>query len=72
MRQKTLEKLNRSPYNLREEIKALRSFIIGVLGKDSEGEYKPEFVRKILKVAREKATFTFKNKKDFLKQIKRS
>ena len=72
MRQKTLEKLNRSPYNLREEIKALRSFIIGVLGKDSEGEYKPDFVRKVLKAAREKAIFTFRNKKDFLKQIKKS
>jgi len=72
MRQKTLEKLNRRSSNLREEVKALRSFIIGVLGKDREGEYRPEFIRKVLKAAREKAAFTFKNKKVFLKQIKKN
>lgn len=65
MRQKTL---NRRP-TLKEEVKALRSFIIGVLGRDREGEYKPEFIRKVLKAAREKAIFTFKNKRTFLKQI---
>jgi len=70
MIQKTLEKLNRN--SLKEEIKSLRSFIIGVLGRDKEGEYRPEFIRKILKVAREKANFIFKNKKDFLSQIKKS
>lgn len=69
MVQETLEKLNNFS-KLREEIKSLRSFIIGILGKDREGEYKPEFIRKILKTAQEKADFTFKNKKEFLKQIK--
>lgn len=69
MAQKTLKKLNRT--NLREEIKALRSFIIGILGKDPEGEYKPEFVRKVLKASREKASFTFKDKKEFLKKIRK-
>ena len=68
MRQKTLEKLNQFS-NLKEEIKALRSFIIGVLGKDQKGEYKPEFIRKVLEAAREKTVFTFKNKRAFLKQI---
>jgi hypothetical protein len=65
-----LEKLNRRS-NLKEEMKAFRSFVIGVLGKDQEGEYKPEFIRKVLKAAREKAIFTFKNKKDFLRHIGR-
>jgi len=60
--------LNRKS-NLKEEVRALRSFIIGVLGRDREGEYKPEFVRKVLKAARERAIFTFKNKRAFLKQI---
>lgn len=68
MRQKTLEKLNRNSFDLKEEISTLRSFIIGVLGKDQEGEYRPEFIRKVLKAAREKAVFAFKNKKDFLKK----
>ena len=69
MVQKTSVKLNRGLSNLKEEIRALRSFIIGALGKDHEGEYRPEFVRRVLKAARKKAVFTFKNKKDFLKQI---
>jgi len=69
MRQKTLEKLNQNSFNLKEEISTLRSFIIGILGKDQEGEYRPEFIRKVLKAAREKAVFAFKNKGDFLKQV---
>lgn len=71
MSQKTLEKLNRSSFNLKEEVRALRSFIIGVLGKDREGEYRPEFVREVLKAAREKAIFTFKNKRAFLEQLRK-
>jgi len=69
MVQETSEKLN-SLSKLREEIKSLRSFVIGVLGKDREGEYSPEFIHKTLKATQEKADFTFKNKKEFLKQIK--
>ena len=69
MRQKTLEKLNRKSPSLKEEIKALRSFVIGALGKDQEGEYKPELIRKVLKAAREKTVFTFKSKKAFKEQI---
>jgi len=61
MNQKTLEKLNRDS-NLKEEIEAFRSFIIRVLGEDSEGQYKPEFIQKVLKAAREKTVFIFKNK----------
>lgn len=40
-----------------------------VAGKDSEGVYKPEFVKSILKSAKNKPTALFKNKKDFLEQI---
>ncbi len=71
MNPKFLEKSNQRSVNLVEEVKALRSFLIGMLGKDKEGEYKPEFVRKVLKAARKKAVFTFKGKKDFLEQIKK-
>jgi hypothetical protein len=71
MSQKTLEKLNQKPLSLKEEIKSFRSFIIGTLGKDQEGEYKPEFIHKALQAAREKTKFIFKNRKFFLKQIKK-
>lgn len=70
MTQKTLEKLNRNISKLQEEIGTLRSFIIGVLGKDKEGKYRPDFVRKVFKAASEDTSFTFRNKETFLKKIR--
>lgn len=69
MTQTTLEILNRNVSELKEELKILRSFVIGVLGKDKEGEYRPEFVKKILKLATEEAPLAFRNKKEFIKRI---
>ena len=57
---------------LQEEIKLLRSFVIGIAGKDKEGEYKTEFVRKILRFTREKPKHTFKDKKSFLAHFQKS
>ncbi|MCK4781517.1 hypothetical protein KAS79_01145 [Candidatus Parcubacteria bacterium] len=54
---------------LQEEVKILRSFVIGIAGKDKEGEYKPEFVKKILKASQEKPEHRFKDKKSFLSMI---
>ena len=51
------------------ELELLRSFVIGIAGKDREGNYRPEFVEKILKKLREEPKYTFKNKKSFLAQI---
>ena len=52
--------------NLREEVNLLRSFVIGIVGKDKEGEYKPEFVKKTLRALRKEPKHTFKNKNSFL------
>jgi len=49
-----------------EEIKLLRSFLIGIAGKDKEGNYKPDFIKKVLKASQEKGKFIFKDKKLFL------
>jgi len=65
----TLEKLNTNVSHLQKEIELFRSFIIGLIGKEKEGEYKPEFVEKVLKASREKATYSFKDKKAFLSQL---
>jgi len=54
---------------LEKEIKLLRSFLIGIAGKDREGNYRPEFVRKILKLAQEKEKFSFKNRESFLAHL---
>ncbi len=54
---------------LEREINLLRSFLIGIAGKDSEGNYRPEFVRKILKAARGKKEFVFRDKRSFLSRL---
>lgn len=72
MSQKTLEKINREISNLKGEMKIFRSLIIGLLGKDREGEYRSEFVKKILRLSKKRAGFAFKNAESFLKQIQKS
>ena len=40
-------------YNLNREMALLRSVVIGVIGeKDPEGAYRPEFVARILEIAK--------------------
>ena len=56
--------------DLKEEVGRLRSVIIGIVGKDEEGQYRPEFVKKILKSAQEPSHYTFKGKEFFLSQLK--
>ena len=48
----------------------MREFVIPILksAKDSEGEYKPEFVKQVLKADKEKANHSF-NSKTFLKLV---
>ncbi len=56
------------PYfsELEKEIQLLRSFVIGVAGKDKEGNYKTEFVKKIIGANQEEGKFIFRDKKSFL------
>jgi hypothetical protein len=65
---KTIEKqLN----NLNQHMAMLRSVVINVIGeKDPEGEYKPEFVGRMLKLmSRKTSGVKFINSADFLKMI---
>jgi hypothetical protein len=71
MVQNTLEKINNSISRLQAETKFLRSFAIGVLGKDQEGEYSPDFINKILKSAEKDGKFTFHDKNSFLKKLQK-
>ena len=66
MTTKTLHKKTRE---LEREIELLRSFMIGQFGRDPEGEYNPDFVEEILKAAKEKPKYEFKDAESFLKQI---
>jgi len=54
---------------LQEEVRILRSFVIGIIGKDKEGKYSPEFVEKVLQFSQEEPKHTFKDSSSFLKQI---
>ena len=55
--------------DLQNEVKLLRSFVIGIAGQDKEGDYKPEFVNRIFNSLKEKAEFKFTGSKDFLSQL---
>lgn len=71
MSTKALEKMVRE---LSLEVARLRSFVIGTkLEKDPEGDYKPEFVKEIKKIARSKKTLIkYTTPADFLKRIKKA
>lgn len=63
------KKIHLEIYSLKKEIAQLRSLIISVLGKDPEGNYRPAFVRRILKAAEEKPARIFVDARDFLSQL---
>lgn len=54
---------------LKNEIGLLRSFIIGIAGKDKEGNYRPEFIRRILRAANEKPAHLFHSAKGFSEHV---
>ena len=57
---------------IKEELSGLKSVIIGLIGRDEEGEYNPDFVKRVLKAAKEKPRYTFQGKKIFLGQLRRN
>jgi len=65
MSTKTYEKIKKE---IKEEL--LQEFVIPILRdvRDSEGEYEPAFVRRVLRAAKEKPIYTY-NSKTFLQQI---
>ena len=68
---KELAALPRKVARLEREVKLLREAVAhATRGNDPEGEYRPEFVREILKAAREKPTCAFKDAKSFLANIR--
>lgn len=70
MSTKTLEK----EFNkLKQEVVMLRSLVISIVKepkKDSEGEYRPEFVKRVLKTMNEQPSFSYQGKGSLLKQLK--
>ncbi len=56
---------------LTKEVKMLHSFAVSIVGRDDEGEYRPEFVRSILSASNEKPSIRFKDSVTFLADIKK-
>ena len=54
---------------LKQEVELLRSLVISTVGKDREGEYRPEFIKRILKSLKSKPKHTYKDSKTFLPQL---
>ena len=57
---------------LRDEISMLRSLAVSIVGRDTEGTYKPEFVRAVLKKAHMKPTRRFLDSKTFLSELSKN
>jgi len=51
---------------LRQEVINLRSFVIGMAGKDLEGDYNPEFVKHTLRASQEEPVGAFEDAQSFL------
>ena len=60
---------NQNIDTLKQEVKMLRSFVIGTIGKDKEGNYNPVFVKKIIKTSKEAPGYIFHDKKSLLNQL---
>ena len=71
MAQATIKNEEKNIANLQQEVGLLRSFVVGIAGKDKEGNYRPEFIRKILESSKEKGEFVFKDGKSFLARLRK-
>lgn len=57
---------------LQKEVKLLRSFMIGVTGKDPEGAYHSSYVKKISRALDDEPRYEFKDAKTFLEHVRRA
>jgi hypothetical protein len=61
-----------SKLTLQQEVALLRSAVIGLIGEDSEGAYRPEFVREVFEDLMRKPTRVFTTPEQFLKDVRRA
>ena len=61
-----------SKLTLQQEVRLLRSAVIGLVGRDAEGEYRPEFVEEMLATISDKPEFVFSSPKQFLNHLKKA
>ncbi|MDO8517985.1 MAG: hypothetical protein Q7S26_01690 [bacterium] len=61
-----------SKLTLQQEVSLLRSAVIGLIGEDSEGAYRPEFVESTFAALRRKPTKRFVSARQFLDNLNRA
>ena len=57
---------------LKQEITLLRSAVINLIGRDSEGEYRPSFVKSTLTALSHRPAKNFTSPKQFLAEISKA
>ena len=57
---------------IKQEITLLRSAVINLIGRDTEGEYRPEFVKSTIAALSQKPTKHFTSAKQFLAGISKA
>lgn len=55
---------------LKKEVAFLRSLLSSIAIRDKEGNYKTNFIKKIIKASQEKPNYVFKGSQQFLSQLK--
>lgn len=66
----TLEKTRRTVEELKKEVKQLRSFVVSVAGKDPEGDYRPEFIKRVKQASAEKFIYEYTGPNSLIKLLK--
>jgi hypothetical protein len=67
----TLQKLDKELKEVKRDLRQMKSFFYSAPLKDDEGEYRKEFVKKVLSRARSKGPFKkFIDKESFLKDVR--
>jgi len=57
---------------IKQEITLLRSAVINLIGRDMDGEYRPEFIKSTLAALSQKPAKRFVSEKQFLTGISKS
>ena len=55
---------------IKRDIRSLRSFFISMVGEDPEGNYKPQFIEKMIKAMDDKPLYAYTGSGSLLKQLK--
>lgn len=61
-----------STLTIRQEVTLLRSAVISLIGRDSEGEYRPAFVKSTLAALSRRPAKRFVSSKQFLADISKA